>query len=112
MSNYKMFPKRFHSYIRSKKVDGLSVGPLQKTDGSLTAVCGEMAKSFSSVYVTENPVLPAPHQVCDGVLDHIPLLLSDVVNKLSAVDAGSSMEPDGGHLLLLRSYSFLVIPLY
>ena len=116
MLNYKTFPKRFHSYIRSKKVGSPSVGPLQRDDGSLTAACGEMAEIFAdgfvSVYATDGPVLPVLHQVFDGILDHVPLTFPDVVKRLSSVNPGSSMGPDGMHPSLLRSCSSLATPLY
>ena len=116
MMNFKMFPKRFHSYIRNKKVGNPSVGPLRRTNGSLTSICGEMAEifaeDFSSVYTNDNLDHPAPHQVCDGILDSVPLSFSDVHKRLSSLNSGSSMGPDGMHPLLLRSCSFLSVPLY
>lgn len=58
--------KCLHHYIKSKKVGALSVGPLCKDDGDLTAECGEMAEllatEFCSVYALHELHSPFPHQ--------------------------------------------------
>ena len=82
VSSLAEFPKRFHAYVRSKKVGNPSVGPLRKSDGTLIVKCDEMAEvfaeEFSSVYVVEELDHPAPHQVYDGTLDRISLSVDEV----------------------------------
>ena len=116
LENFRECPKRFHTYIRSKKVGGLSVGPLKRVDGSLVVDCDEMAEmfveEFSSVFISVEPRSPAPHQTFDGVLDTVPLSLTDVAKRLSLLDVNTSVGPDGIHPLLLRSCPSLAAPLY
>ena len=66
-------PKLLHSYIRSKKVGQLSVGPIRLDSGRLTDSPSEMvevfASSFASVYTKTCPPNPLPHQCFDGTID-------------------------------------------
>jgi hypothetical protein len=100
-------PKRFHSYIRTRKVGTPSVGPLRLQDGVVSSDCGVMselfADAFSSVYVENDPIDPAPHRWFDGSIDTVPLQLPIVHSKLADLDAGTSMGPDGIHASLLKA---------
>ena len=112
----KSSPKCLHHYIRTKKVGAPSVGPLRKDDDSLTANCGEMAEilaaGFSSVYTTHELSAPFPHQQSVAPINDILLTFDDVKNRLSSLDAYSSMGPDGLHPCLIKSCPNLAIPLY
>ena len=61
--------KLLHSYIRSKKVAPLAVGPLKLGTGQLSSdpvVMSEtLASSFASVYVKQTPAVHEPHQTFD-----------------------------------------------
>ena len=116
VSNFTEFPKRFHAYVRSKKIGNPSVGPLRKSDGTLIVKCDEMAEvfadEFSSVYVLDELEHPAPHQICDGTFDRVLFSAEDVSRRLCALDGGSSMGPDGLHPMLLKSCPSLSAPVY
>ena len=99
-------PKRFHSYIRNKKVGCPSVGPLRLPSGEITDSPHEMAEifagAFASVFVPEDPGNPARFQFYPGTMDMITISHEDVFNVLTALDTHSSAGPDGLHPSLLK----------
>jgi hypothetical protein len=100
-------PKLFHSYIRHKKVSRPTVGPLKLPCGRLVVDSIEMAEvfaqTFSSVYVTEDPINPAILQFFPGHMERFDIGEADVVRALSVLDGSSSSGPDGVHPMLLKS---------
>ena len=110
-------PKKFHQYIRSKKVGRPSVGPLRLSSGKISGdfqeMASEFANSYSSVYFTEPLPFPFPHQKCELRMRDIVFSPCDVDDVLASLDGSSSMGPDGIHPLLLKSCSSsLSYPLY
>ena len=110
LSKMKENPKLFHSYLCHKKKFRSSVGPIRLPHGSTTDAPFEMAECFSaafaSVYNTDTPTDPAPHQRSeepDRVLEDIEFGPSEVKNILLALDVNSSMGPDGLHPHLLKA---------
>ena len=110
-------PKLLHSYLRCKKKFRPSVGPLRLAQNSTTDDPLEMAEcfadAFASVYNSDVPTDPAPHQQSNGVLENIDFGPSSVRNTLLALDINSSMGPDGLHPHLLKACAdHLAYPLY
>ena len=110
-------PKLLHSYLRCKKKFRPSVGPLRLPHGSTSDDPLEMAECFSdafaSVYNSDVPADPAPHQQADGVQEDVVFGPTDVKNTLLALDINSSMGPDGLHPHLLKACADnLAYPLY
>ena len=108
--------KPYHQYIRSKKVETPSVGPLRMDCGELTRDCTQMADTFAthfcSVYSSQASNASSPHQTFDGFLDSILITLQAIKNKLKALDLNSSMGPDGIHPNLLKSCPAIALPLF
>ena len=100
-------PKLLHSYIRTKKVGALSVGPIRLDSGQLTDKPGVMAEvfasSFASVYTRHCPNRPFPHQSFDGSIGPISFPVSHVLKALQSLDGNTAMGPDQLHPLLLKS---------
>ena len=110
-------PKLLHSYLRCKKKLRSSVGPLRLGQNSTTDSPLEMAERFSnafaSVYISEVPSDPAPHQQGSGPLEDVDFDPADVRNALLALDVNSAMGPDGLHPQLLKACARnLAHPLY
>ena len=110
-------PKLLHSYLRCKKKLRPSVGPLRLGHNSTTDNPLEMAECFSnafaSIFTSEVPTDPAPHQQCSGRLEDVDFDPADVRNALLALDVNSAMGPDGLHPHLLKACAGnLAHPLY
>ena len=99
-------PKLLHSYVRSKKVVPVAIGPLRLDTGQLTSdplVMGEtLASSFASVFMKEVPTAQEPHQTFDGSIDAIRITAQDVLSHLRSLDTNSAMGPDFIHPLVLK----------
>ena len=114
---FKENSKFFHSYIRRKKVGTPSVGPLRLNGGSLTdkpsIMADLLADTFSSFYNCElTNSLTEYNQIFNGNLDTVPISEAVVSEKIGALDASSSMGPDGVHPMLLKSCPGISFPLY
>ena len=100
-------PKVLHSYVRSKKIAPLAVGPLKLVTGELTSdplVMSEtLASSFASVYVKEIPILQEPHQTFIGPIDPVRVSVQEIILLLRSLDANSAMGPDFLHPLVLKN---------
>ena len=110
-------PKLLHSYIRSKKVAPMAVGPLKLATGQLSSdpvVMSEvLASSFASVYTKQSPAVQEPHQTFDGLIEPIRVTVDDIITQLCVLDVHSAMGPDFIHPLLLKNCSeALSYPLY
>ena len=110
-------PKLLHSYIRSKKVAPLAVGPLKVSTGQLSSdpvVMSEtLASSFASVYVKQTPAVQEPHQTFDGLIEPISITIEHVVSHLRTLDTNSAMGPDFLHPQVLKNCSeALSYPMY
>ena len=109
-------PKLLHSYIRNKKVCRPTVGPLLTTSGQLTdspaAMAELFASSFASVFSTEIPLNPFPHQVYSGTLSQVSITPDLINSALTDLDPNSAMGPDGIHPIVLKKCAdILVYPL-
>ena len=110
-------PKLLHSYIRSKKVGQLSVGPIRLDSGRLTDSPSEMvevfASSFASVYTKTCPPNPLPHQCFDGTIDPVSFPVERVQEALQNLDSNTAMGPDNLHPHMLKNCaSQLAYPLH
>ena len=107
LTRMKENPKLLHSYLRCKKKFRASVGPLRLASGCTTDIPLEMAEcfadSFASVFTTDVPTAPSPHQRGDGVLENIDFGPADVRSILFELNTSSAMGPDGLHPQLLSA---------
>ena len=106
LSNHrKTKPKLFHSYIRKKKTARPSVGPL-RINGQLSDDPQDMANqfvnAFATVFTTDSPDNPSPHQQSPAVIDDVDFTVSDVENQLKSLKTYSAMGPDKIHPVLLK----------
>ena len=103
----KTAPKLFHAYIRNKKVDPPSVGPLLTDACDLIENPKEMiellASAFSDVFVADVPQSPAPTAVLQSGMPEITISVDSVKSVLMSLDSNSSMGPDGIHPVLLKT---------
>lgn len=78
----------FHSYIRKKKGDLPSIGPLNNIVGEVTYDAKNMAdlfaSSFSSAFTTSLFDNPEPRQECDGCISEMDISINDVIAAPSA----------------------------
>lgn len=98
-------PKLFYSYIRSKKQDRPRVGPLMINDelsDDPNSMANTFVDAFASVFVTESPLNPFRHQLCQGILSDVQFDPKDVELHLKSLDADSAMGPDNLHPRLLK----------
>ena len=106
MLHSKEKPKLLHSYIRSKKVGALSVGPIRIDSGKLTDKPGVMAEVFASsfalVFTRHCPKRPFPHQSFDGIIGPISFPVNHVLKALQGLDGNTATGPDKLHSLLLK----------
>ena len=99
-------PKLFHAYIKHRKIGRPTIGPLRLGDGSLSddpiimATC--FAESFSSVFNSEVPNNPYPHQICSNEIQDITVSSDAVHLILSSLDPNSSLGSDGVHPRFLK----------
>ena len=109
LSVLKESPKKFHHYIRSKKVGRPSVGPLLLSTGQVTGdpsrMACEFASSFASVYQAGTLESPLPHQVSAGRIDNVIISPVRVREVLESLDGSSSMGPDDLHPKFLKMCS-------
>ena len=109
-------PKLLHSYVRSKKVGRPTVGPLLTNSGQLTDDAETMAElfasSFASVFSTETPANPSPHQTFNGTLSRVSVTPELINSALADLDSNSAMGPDGLHPIVLKKCADeLIFPL-
>ena len=99
-------PRVFHSYVKSKKVDRPSVGPLL-VDGVWSGNCKAMAdvlvESFASVFNCDALPNPRPHQVCSSNFNFSKILPSQVHKALSKLKCSSTVGPDGLPSVLFKN---------
>lgn len=99
-------PKCFHHYIRNKKSDSPSVGPLF-VDGSWVSDSGAMAEvlasSFASVFVGDAAVSGLfPHQLSDSLFSLPRVDPSMVYLSLANLKPSTNSGPDGVACVLLK----------
>ena len=89
--------KRFHHYLRNKRKNAPSIGPLL-SDGVSTGCCAEMSRilvnTYSSVFTSDDPPAPQAHQLSDSRISLPEILPSDVFEILSKLRASASCGPD------------------
>ena len=117
ISRIKDAPKLFHSYIKHKKKDKPSVGPLKRSCGATVCDPANMAEmfasSFSSVFVARVPLDPSRPVVTQCKMNKMFFSVQDVEYLLAGLDGNSSMGPDNIHPLLLKACrQVLAYPLY
>ena len=108
--------KRLHGYLRQKKVERPTIGPLL-VDGSWIDDCKAMsdclADCFSSVFVSGVPSHPQPHQVSDTQFVFHDFTINDVLFCLNNLKLTASCGPDGiPSIVLRRCASVLCYPLF
>ena len=115
LASDKKNPKRFHSYLRSKKVDRPSVGPLLVDGnwiGENESMGHTLGTAFSSVFNPVLPCAPLPHQTCATTLEFSPVLPSQVHSALLGLNNSTSCGPDGiPSIFLKKCASSLAYPL-
>ena len=109
-------PKLFHSYLKHRKTDKPTVGPIRLNDGRLTddpkLMADSFAESFSSVFAAAAPTNDVPHQACHEVSNCLTTSPLDVSTILSNLDPNSSMGVDHMHPRLLKNLANdLCVPL-
>ena len=109
-------PKLFHSYLRHRRVDRPTIGPLKTSDGDITdnplEMAEQFAQSFKSVFSTGTLNNPAPHQTSTAFLPEVTITPSEVEQELLSLDVNSCMGADGIHpRLLSRCAASLCRPL-
>ena len=99
-------PKLFHSYIRRKKKGRPPIGPLTEPNGCVSdswEMCEAFVDYFSSVFIGTDPLLPADHQVFDGIMDPLHISYESVWELLSGLNGSSAAGHDGLHPQVLKS---------
>ena len=109
-------PKLFHSYIKHRKVNKPTVGPLMLNSGALTddpilmSEC--FLQGFSSVFCGEINTAPEPNQICHNSMEQFIITPCMVYKALNSLDPNSSMGGDGIHpRMLVKLSSSLALPL-
>ena len=97
-------PKRFYSYVNSKKVVRESVSSIEKSDGSITGDPNEIAEAlndhFTSVFtVHRRDTVPIEknNEISNDetVIPELEINESDIVEALSRIKPNKSSGPDG-----------------
>ena len=105
----KVNPKLFHSYIKHRRVDKPTVGPLRLENGELSddpAVMAEcFVSTFSSVFSASCSMNPSSHQVCNSTMGNFAITRSEVFKLLSEIDPNTGMGGDGMHARFLKMLS-------
>lgn len=104
-SQLKTNPKRFHAYLRHRRVGRPTVGPLKVDDGTITddplAMSEHFARSFAGVFESDLPPRPAANQTANTILEEIVVSAADVEREIKTLDMNTSMGADGIHPRLL-----------
>ena len=110
-------PKALYSYIKSKQKIRPSIGPLIKSDGSLTADDQEVTETlnqfFESTFTKENlSSMPVPSFVSEDSICDIDITESTVLQKLLELKVNKAPGPDGIHSYVLKACAnTLYVPL-
>ena len=110
-------PKALYSYIKSKQKIRPSIGPLIKSDGSLTADDQEVTETlnqfFESTFTKENlSSMPVPSFVSEDSICDIDITESIVLQKLLELKVNKAPGPDGIHSYVLKACAnTLYVPL-
>ena len=101
-------PKALYSYIKSKQKIRPSIGPLQKSDGSLTADDQEVAETlnlfFESTFTREDlSSMPVPSSESESSICDIDITKSIVLQKLRELNVNIAPGPDGLHSYVLKT---------
>ena len=115
INQIKTSPKLFHAYLRKKKTNRPTVGPF-KVNGIIVSDSSGMAdalvNAFSSVFVTDVPTNPAPHQTCNVEMHQPEISCEKIVRLLKSLKDDSSMGPDYVRpLFLKRTATVIALPL-
>ena len=110
-------PKALYSYIKSKQKICPSIGPLEKSDGSLTVDDEETAEAlnqfFESTFTREDSSnIPVSTSVSEDSICDIDITESLVLQKLLELKVNKAPGPDGLHSYVLKACaSTLSLPL-
>ena len=111
-------PKALYSYIKSKQKIRSSIGPLEKSDGSVTADDQEVAETlnqfFESTFTREDlSSMPVPSFVSEDSISDIDITTeSTVLQKLLELKVNKAPGPDGIHSYILKACAnTLYVPL-
>ena len=109
-------PKRFHAYLRCKKTNKPSVGPLLVDDvwhSDCRSMADHLASQFSSVFSDGVLHDPHPYQVSDSLLQFGEVTVDEVFKSLNKLKLSPGCGPDGLPSIVLRKCaSALCYPLY
>ena len=108
--------QRLHGYLRQKKVERPTVGPLLVDEAWIDeckAMSDCLADCFSSVFVSGVLHHPQPHQVSAAQFVYQKITVNDVFKSLSRLKLSPSSGPDGLPSIVFRKCATaLCYPLY
>ena len=109
-------PKLFHSYVKHRKTNRPTIGPIKQPNGILTDDPQTMADcfaiSFASVFNNHVPINCFIHQQSQAIIDEIIITVDMVARAISTLNPNSAVGYDGIHPRLLRALSdYLSLPL-
>ena len=103
----KSSPRLFHSYIKQRKVNRPSIGPLRLPNGNMTdnpsIMANYLVNSFASVFNLGHYISAYQNQICENDISCLVFLPNMVEEMLLSLDANSCMGGDGIHPRLLKS---------
>ena len=106
-SQIKDNPKLFHSYIKHRRVQKPSVGPLRLPCGNITddplSMADYFASTFASIYNNSLIQNPCPNQLCNSTISDVVITPAKVEQLLLKLDCGSAMGEDGLHPRMLKT---------
>ena len=109
--------RSFNSYIKSKTANKTTVGPLKKSDGSVTSDNQEMAtilnEFFTGVFTQENlSHMPSVDLLTDNSMNNVHFSSRMVTKKINKLKSGSAPGPDNISVKILQTFcNELAIPL-
>jgi len=90
---------KFYGYIKSQMSVSTALPCIKRDDGSVAVSdldkASEFSKYFSSVFVTDNNVMPEFHSVCNDRLRKFSCNPRDIVKVIMKLKSNSSPGPDG-----------------
>ena len=98
-------PKRLHGYLRQKKVDRPTIGPLLSNGVYIedyAGIANHLAHQFTSVLVQDAAIPPYPHQISNSRFVLRDFTVDDVLPALNKLKLSPSSGPDGLPSIVFR----------